>query len=79
MNETFRAWDVDARAGEDRLDFMAVTALQKPDFRTISNFRKRHLTASADLSAPVLALCRRAHGFPSKFQPAFTDPTNRAP
>jgi transposase len=26
------------------MDFAAVTGFQKPDFRTISLFRKRHLT-----------------------------------
>jgi hypothetical protein len=39
---------------------MAVTALQRPDFRTISDFRKRHLTALASLFAQVLELCRSA-------------------
>ena len=32
-----------ARACEERLDFQAVTALNRPDFRTISEFRRRHL------------------------------------
>jgi len=38
-----------ARACEERVDFMAVTAggrcasSQRPDFRTISDFRRRHL------------------------------------
>jgi transposase len=49
-----------ARACEERLDFMAVTALQRPDFRTISDFRRRHLAALAGLFAQVLALCRAA-------------------
>jgi transposase len=49
-----------ARSCEERLDFMAVTALQRPDFRTISDFRKRHLVALAGLFAQVLALCRAA-------------------
>ena len=31
-----------ARGCEERLDFAAVTAMQRPDFRTISDFRKRH-------------------------------------
>ena len=39
---------------------MAVTALQKPDFRTISDFRKRHLKALGGLFAQVLSLCHRA-------------------
>ena len=30
-----------ARACEERLDFQAVTALNQPDFRTISEFRRR--------------------------------------
>jgi transposase len=49
-----------ARACEERLDFMAVTALQRPDFRTISDFRRRHLAALAGLFGQVLALCREA-------------------
>jgi transposase len=49
-----------ARACEERLDVMAVTALQRPDFRTISDFRKRHLAGLGDLFEQVLALCRRA-------------------
>lgn len=49
-----------ARACEERVDFMAVTALQKPDFRTISDFRKRHLEALGNLFVQVLALCRQA-------------------
>ena len=34
-----------AKACEERLDVMAVTGMQRPDFRTISDFRKRHLEA----------------------------------
>ena len=49
-----------ARACEERLDFMAVTALQRPDFRTISDFRKRHLGALGELFAQVLELCSAA-------------------
>jgi transposase len=49
-----------ARACEQRVDFMAVTAMQRPDFRTISDFRKRHLEALGGLFVQVLALCRRA-------------------
>jgi transposase len=49
-----------ARGCEERLDFMAVTALQRPDFRTISDFRKRHLMALGELFAQVLELCREA-------------------
>jgi transposase len=43
-----------ARCREERLDFMAVSAINRPDFRTISDFRKRHLSALADLFLQVL-------------------------
>jgi transposase len=49
-----------ARACEERVDFMAVTALNRPDFRTISDFRKRHREALAGLFVQVLSLCRAA-------------------
>lgn len=49
-----------ARACEQRVDFMAVTAMQRPDFRTISDFRKRHLKALGALFGQVLALCEAA-------------------
>ncbi len=49
-----------ARACEERLDVMAVTALDRPDFRTISDFRKRHLAALSALFVQVLGLCRKA-------------------
>jgi transposase len=34
-----------AQACEERVDFMAVTGMNRPDFRTVSDFRKRHLEA----------------------------------
>jgi len=49
-----------ARACEERVDFMAVTARQTPDFRTISDFRKRHLKALGGLFGQVLQLCAEA-------------------
>ena len=49
-----------ARGCEERLDFQAVTALNRPDFRTINEFRRRHLAALGDLFVQVLTLCRRA-------------------
>src|SRR3954452_11970743 len=49
-----------ARACEERVDVMAVTGLNQPDFRTISDFRKRHLAALSDLFVQVLRLCRAA-------------------
>jgi transposase len=49
-----------ARACEERVDVMAVTGLNRPDLRTISDFRKRHLAALSDLFVQVLQLCRSA-------------------
>jgi len=49
-----------ARACEERVDFMAVTAHQTPDFRTISDFRKRHLKALGALFGQVVGLCAEA-------------------
>jgi len=49
-----------ARGCEERLDFAAVTGMQHPDFRTISEFRRRHLAALSGLFRQVLALCREA-------------------
>jgi transposase len=49
-----------ARACEERVDFMAVTALQRPDFRTVSKFRLHHLSALEGLFKQVLRLCQKA-------------------
>jgi transposase len=49
-----------AKACEERVDVMAVTARQSPDFRTISDFRKRHLAALSGLFTQVLQLCQKA-------------------
>src|ERR1700730_10735247 len=49
-----------ARGCAERLDFAAVTGMQRPDFRTISEFRKRHLAGLSGLFRPVLGLCREA-------------------
>lgn len=49
-----------ARACEERVDVMAVTGLNRPDFRTIADFRKRHLAALSGLFVQVLRLCRAA-------------------
>jgi transposase len=48
------------RACEERVDFMAVTGMSRPDFRTIAEFRRRHLKALGDLFVQVLRLCREA-------------------
>lgn len=49
-----------AQACEERVDVMAVTGLNKPDFRTIAEFRRRHLTALSGLFVQVLKLCQVA-------------------
>jgi transposase len=49
-----------AKACEERVDFMAVTGMNRPDFRTVSDFRKRHLDALQGLFVQVLKLCQGA-------------------
>ena len=49
-----------ARGCATRVDFMAVTAMQQPDFRTVNDFRLRHLDALAELFGQVLRLCEKA-------------------
>jgi len=48
------------RSCEEHVDFMPVTETQKPDFRTVSNFRKRHLKALSGLFDQMLKLCQKA-------------------
>ena len=49
-----------SKACIERVDFMAVTALNQPDFRTVSDFRKRHLQALEGLFVQILRLCQTA-------------------
>ena len=49
-----------ARAARERNDFVMIVALDPPDFRTISDFRKRHLDALSALFQQVLQLCETA-------------------
>jgi transposase len=49
-----------AKACAERVDFMAVVALDAPDFRTVSEFRRRHLAALSGLFVQVLRLCEQA-------------------
>lgn len=49
-----------AKACRERADFMMIVAGDPPDFRTISEFRKRHLKAMAGLFVQVLQLCAKA-------------------
>src|SRR6266403_1774586 len=49
-----------AKACRERNDFVMIVALDPPDFRTISDFRKRHLKALSKLFGQVLRLCEKA-------------------
>jgi transposase len=49
-----------AKAALGRADFMMIVAGDPPDFRTISDFRKRHLRALASLFVQVLKLAEKA-------------------
>jgi transposase len=49
-----------ARKLEEDVAFRVLAANQRPDFRTLSDFRKQHLTALADLFVQVLKLCQRS-------------------
>jgi transposase len=49
-----------ARGCLERADFMMIAAGDPPDFRTISEFRRRHLKALAALFVQVLKLAERA-------------------
>jgi transposase len=49
-----------AKAALERADFMMIVAGDPPDFRTISEFRKRHLKALASLFVQVLQLAEKA-------------------
>jgi len=46
-----------AKACRERNDFVKIVALDPPDFRTISDFRKAHLKALGALFLQVLKLC----------------------
>ena len=49
-----------AKAFCERVDFMAVTALNQRKFRTVSDFCKHHLEALEGLFVQVLRLCQKA-------------------
>jgi transposase len=49
-----------AKAAVERADFMMIVAGDPPDFRTISEFRRRHLKALAALFLQVLRLAEKA-------------------
>ncbi len=48
------------RACQERMDFMAVTGMARPDHSTIAEFRQRHREALARLFVQVLQLCEEA-------------------
>ena len=49
-----------AKACAERVDFMIIVAHDAPDFRTIADFRKRHLPALGRLFLQVLKLAEKA-------------------
>src|ERR1700740_2942453 len=49
-----------AKACRERVDFMRIVGFDAPDFRTISDFRKRHLKALGGLFGQLLQLCEKA-------------------
>ena len=53
-------------ATHEDVAFRVLAAGNHPDFRTISEFRKRHLKSLADLFIQVLKLCQRAGLVPMK-------------
>ena len=65
-----------AKAARDRVDFMSIVGLDPPDFRTVSDFRKRHLKALAGLFGQVLKLCEQA-GLASLAMLRSTEPRSR--
>ena len=48
-----------AKACRERVDFMSIVGLDAPDFRTISDFRKRHLQALGELFNRSCTCARR--------------------
>jgi len=50
------------KAARERADFMMIVAGDPPDFRTISEFRRRHLKALAGLFVQVLKLAEKRIG-----------------
>jgi transposase len=49
-----------AKACRERVDFMSIVALDPPDFRTLCEFRTRHLKVLSRLFVQVLKLCDKA-------------------
>lgn len=53
------SWQIAWKLEED-VTFRVLAANQRPDFRTISDFRQEHLAALAKLFVQVLTRCQRA-------------------
>jgi transposase len=49
-----------AKACRERVDFMSIVGFDAPDFRTVSEFRRRHLKALGALFSQILHLCETA-------------------
>jgi transposase len=49
-----------AKGCRERVDFMSIVGFDAPDFRTVSEFRRRHLKALGALYAQILRLCETA-------------------
>jgi len=49
-----------AAACRERVDFMSIVGFDAPDFRTVSEFRRRHLKALGALFKQILHLCETA-------------------
>ena len=49
-----------AKAYHERVDFMSIVGFDAPDFRTIAEFRRRHLKALGALFGQILQLCETA-------------------
>src|ERR1700720_2541394 len=49
-----------ATACRERVDFMSIVGFDAPDFRTVSEFRRRHLKALGALFTQILHLCETA-------------------
>jgi transposase len=65
-----------ARLSQRDVGFMMLAAGNKPDFRTLNEFRQRHLKAFANLFKQVLKLCRKK-GLPKGGASRAIDGTNR--
>lgn len=49
-----------SRACEERVDFMVVAGMNKPDHATISRFRTRHSTALEEMFVQIVLLCQKS-------------------